>query len=168
MKIKNLPYSQPYLVREKFLKRYNALPDDQKESQKAIIQNEFNAAVVEYESDILKQREEISNENLQAFLEDPKGVLKEINEFRGQAFNIGELLILYGIATATIKRFGKGQMVHKGTLAEHTRSNFSVTAKIGSHTLTREIAGSNDKQDKDRSMALTAWQLAIMISEEKD
>ena len=167
MKIKQLPYSQPYLVREKFVKKYNALPDDQKESQKAIIQNEFNAAIAEYESDILKQRETIKQENLQAFLEDPKGVLKEIDETRGQAFDIGEELISYGIATATIKRFGKGHLIGKGTIGEHTCSNFSVTAKIGTHTLTREIAGSNDRRDKDRSMALTACQLAIMISDQK-
>jgi len=167
MKLKKIPYKDIYQLRQKFIDKYKSLPDDQKESQKEIIQAEFNSAVSEHEEDISKQQKEIKQENLKSFLDDPKGILQEINETRGRSFSIGEQLISYGIATTTIKRFGKGELVHKGTLAEHIRSNFKITAKIGTHTLTEELAGSNDKRDKDSSMAMIASRLAGMIVDGK-
>jgi hypothetical protein len=156
-----------YDIRREFLTRFKALPENE---QKSIyiqeeFQNEFKLALAKLEIEKANRQKERYEHNLKTFLEDPKEILKELDEVRGQCFDLGECLISYGIAKTTIKRNkGKGELVHKGTIGEHTRSTFKVTAKIGKHTLEMDMAGSNDKRDKERSMGLVAVMLANKIA----
>jgi len=153
-------------LRQKFLDRFNATPKEQQKSIKESLQNEFKLALVQLDVDKHKRQKERFENNLKAFLEDPNGILNELNGLCGSCFTLGEILISYGIAKTTIKRQkGKGILVHKGTIAEHTMSNFLVTAKIGDETLSIEIGGSNDKNDKERSMAMVSAMLAKKIVE---
>ncbi len=154
-------------IRREFLTKFKDLPENDRKSiviQEAF-QSEFKLALTKLEIDNAKRQKERFEHNLKAFLEDPKGVLNELDELRRGTWDLGELLISYGIAKTTIKRNkGKGVLVGKGTIGEHTMSNFKVTATIGKHTLEMEIAGSNDKLDKERSMTMVAAILANNIA----
>jgi hypothetical protein len=154
-------------IRREFMSKFNALSENDRKSIviQENFQNEFKLALTQLEVDKTKRQKERFEHNLKAFLEDPKGVLNEFDELRRGALDLGELLISYGIAKTTIKRNkGKGVLVGKGTIGEHTRSNFKVTATIGKHTLEMEVAGSNDKRDKERSMIMVAAILAKKIA----
>jgi hypothetical protein len=168
-KIKKIPYTQNIgEIRKQFVDRYNSTPEDQRVAIKEQLQKEYEAAIAEHEADIAKQKKESYEHNLNAFLNDPKGVIEELNQLRGRAFDMGELLIHYGIATATIKRQkGKGTLIGKGTLGEHTISNFLVTVKIGEETFSTEVGSANDKRDKERTMASVAAQFALEIARRK-
>jgi len=155
-----------YEIRQELIAKFKALPENEQKSLyvKEEFQNQYKLALAQLQVEKAKRDKERFENNLNAFLEDPKGAIAELNEECHRCFDLGELLISYGIAKTTIKRYGKGALVHKGTLAEHISSNFKVTAKIGDETLEMELASSNDKRDKDRSMAHVAAILANKIA----
>ena len=63
-----------------------------------------------------------------------------------------------------MKRNGKGELMHKGTLAEGTISPFVVTAKIGEYTLVEETHSRNSAKDKETNCAMALCRLAYQIS----
>jgi hypothetical protein len=167
MTIKLIGYSRikdDYQIKQEFLERFNSTPKEQQESIKATLQKEYLIAVAENEADIKRKEKERYEHNLKAFIADPKGVIDELNELCRRSFDLGEMLISYGIAKTTIKRQGKGTLVNKGTIGEHIQSNFIVTARIGDETLSMALASSNDRRDKERSMSSVAAQLALKIA----
>ncbi len=160
------PCTPDWELKQTFREKFNNLPEHEKEASKKIIQEEYLQALEQLKIEIDEKQKERYEHNLKSFLEDPKGMIDELNVIRGRTFDLGEVLVGYGIATTTIKRQkGKGVLVGKGTLAEHTKSNFLVTAKIGDKTLSMAVASSNDRRDKERSMTMVAAILAEQIAE---
>lgn len=157
-----------YEIREELIAKFKALPEDEQKSPsvREDFQNQYKLVLAQLEIDNAKREKERFENNLKAFFEDPKGVITELDGIRGRSFDLGELLISYGIAKTTIKRHqkGKGILIGKGTLGEHIISNFLVTAKIGDETLAVEVGSSNDKRERERTMTMVAAQLAFQIA----
>lgn len=130
-----------------------------------LFQQEINDERKKYLSSIRKERKKISEENERIFLSDPVGCINYIQSHKNYpSFSIGEILQLYGIGKSTIKRFGKGTLVGKGSDYPYIRSNFNVTAQIGVHQFEENICGSNDKRSKDDLVTMVLEKLALRIS----
>ncbi len=127
----------------------------------------FRAATAAEEKRIEGERKRLAAENAAAFLADPKAVLDYLDAERGRTFDLGEMALIYGIASVTMKRGkGRGDKVGKGTLAEGTISPFVCTVRIGDRQIVTECGSRNDRHSKQGTQAFAVTRAVLDIAEE--
>ena len=148
-------------IKDKFLAR---VTPDMTAEDKNTLNEEYNKACEKARQDIAKKTKEVAKLNVAAFLSNPAKVLEELEHERLQGIDIGEMILMKGIADVTIKRHGKGTPCGVGSDYPYISSNFTVTATIGDKKLTTETTSANDQRSKDSIMAMVAQQLAFDIA----
>lgn len=163
-KIKELKIFNPEATRERFKKQ---IVQDMNAKQRDDLDKAFLEGLNKDEKEHEQKCSEIKMHNTNVFLEDPISSIVQINnQAKNDFWNVGELLMLSGIGKITMKRFGKGTLVGKGTLGEGTVSNFTIKAEIGNVCFTETISSRNDKHIKDRMKVATLNMLGISIIKE--
>ena len=160
---KSLPtfdYARQQAIRKEFLA---LVTPDITQQGKADLQAQFTSAIDQAKKEVEKQRGSVAIENTQTFLANPKLAVEHLNETKG-CFDLGEMLSIYGIGKVKAKRFGKGVMFAKGTLAEGTQSNFKVSASIGDHCLEQELCQYNDRELIDLLSSYVLGRLAMNLA----
>ena len=137
---------------------------DMTKKAKAALNTEYRQAVADAVKKVDFEQKKIAAANVAAFLADPERGVKVLQEECGRTLDLGGLLLSYGIATCTIKRHGKGEMMYKGALAEGTISNFTVSARIEDKVLVEEMGSRNDRQSKDSTRSFVVGKLAINLA----
>lgn len=159
MKIKNLPKEFDLTDGVELVKEFRSkIVPNMTDEEKNALQQEYNKAVEKAKKERLKLIAEGSRQNAQAFLDNPKEVLEQIEAELPSWQKLGERILAYGIADVTMKRKGKGVLCHKGTIAESTLSNFAVTVKIGQKVYMYETSTYNDRYSKESEKAFFAKQ----------
>lgn len=143
---KNLPSFHDFDIRDSFRKR---IKPDMTQAEKDALNTEYKQAVEAAQKDNEANRKTQAEANTAAFLQNPKAVIQELEEAGQRAFDLGEMLVIRGIAKVSHKRFGKGVFVGRGTDYGQTKSNFKVTVTIGHVTETLELASGNDRRQLD-------------------
>lgn len=170
----DLPKENIDKIRESHLKDFmdNVLMDisetssEQREKATADFNAEIDKARKEYAKLVCKKNKELSQENTKIFLKNPIKIVKDLKKEDGHRhFSIGEILQMYGIGDAKIKRFGKGQLVGKGSDYPYTISNFLVTIKIGDFSDTIEVGSANDRFSKENLKSYAIEKLVEKIIE---
>ena len=159
MKIKNVPNEFDLTDGVELLKSFRAkiVLNMTYEAQNAL-QQEYDKAVEKAKKKRLKLIAEVSRQNAQAFLDNPKEVIEQIEAELPSWQKLGERILGHGITDVTLKRKGKGVLLHKGTIAESTLSNFAVTVKIGQKVYMYETSTYNDRHNKESETAFFAEQ----------
>ena len=163
MILKSIPYFKEHDIREAFLERARAMVDPSPE-EKTALQNEYIDALQAGRKAAEIEREATMKSNTDAFLANPKAIIKELEDVKMQGYSTGEKMRMYGIGTVSSKRHGKGQKVGIGSDFPHTISQFIVTAKIGPHERIDECGSANDKYFKASMEAMVLGMLASDIA----
>ena len=142
------------------------VPPNPSPEVKAVFQQRYQEALAGAKSLFEIQLNEVARKNTHTFLQNPVAVIEQLEKEKNSCFTIGEMLSFYGIGVTTCKRFGKGTRVGIGSDYPFTRSNFKVTATIGSFTLTRELASDNSDRSKRDNQSHVLEQLANQIRDE--
>ncbi len=129
------------------------------------LQAAFTLAAEAEEHRIKGERKRIAALNAAAFLANPAAIIAELDEERGRTFDLGEMALIYGIASVTLKRAGRGTLVGKGTLGQGTISPFDATVRIGDRVVTVETASRNDRYSKDNATAHAATRALLQIAQ---
>jgi len=163
--IKPIPRFDQQPIRQSFLAR---ITPNMTTEEKAALNSEFQAVLVSEEHAFQKVINEIGDQNAQIFLANPKKILEQLSIEAGRTFDLGEMLLLYGIANVTLKRQGKGVFIGKGTLGEGTISQFVATVTIGTKKQTVEIGSRNDHRSKEDAKAFAACIAAKELAQLKE
>lgn len=163
--LQHLPRFNPDTVRTAFLTR---VTPTMTADEKVALNNEFQAALLIEEAKFQTVIQKIADQNAQVFLANPKETIEQLLKEAGRTFDLGEMLLLYDIATVTLKRYGKGNFIGKGTLGEGTISNFIATVTIGTHKQKIEVGSRNDNRSKDHAKAFAACIVAKELAQQKE
>lgn len=163
--IKSLPFLNEYEikkdVRNDFIQK---LKEANTAKERKAIEKEAKDSLALRKTQIEERRKQISKQNTDAFLSNPRKAVDELIKEGGLSFDLGEMLLFRGIGNVTSKRTGKGQVVGKGTDFSYTLSNYRITAQIGEHVLVKEIGSANNANDVRRAQSFVVGTLAKQIA----
>lgn len=158
-KIQSLTYFDELPIIKSFrAKIFPNMTQDEKDN----LNREFQEALALAKTEHRAKNNQVGKENTQFFLENPVSAIMQM--YSGNCmWYIGEILNIYGIGNTTMKRFGKGTFVGKGTMGEGTISQFHMTATIGDRVLQEDTGCRNDRHSKNEAQMSTLGLLGSKI-----
>ena len=136
--------------------------EDMTPEERTELEAAYTEAMLKDRDKHYENRKQIAEENTQFFLENPVSAIMQMYS-ENDMWYIGEILNIYGIGNTTMKRFGKGTFVGKGTMGEGTISQFHMTATIGNQVMQEDTGCRNDRHSKNEAQRSTLGLLGSRI-----